>query len=67
MSRTYNKHHRGWYGLKTEFKKRASEMRRAQVKFLIEKMMKVDDEEKEDVDFPDLRRFVIGPDWWDYY
>jgi len=42
-------------------------MRRAQVKFLIEKMMKVDDEEKEDVDFPDLRRFVIGPDWWDYY
>lgn len=66
MSRTYNKHHRGWYGRKTEYKKYSNEKRRAQKKFLIEKMMKVSDEEKEDVDYPDYFHAIEGDDWWCY-
>lgn len=66
MSRTYNKHHKGWYGLKTEFKSNSNKKRRAQKKFLLEKMKKVSDEEKEDVEPEDYFKYAEGEDWWCY-
>lgn len=64
MSRTYNKHHKGWYGLKTEYKKRSNEKRRAQKKFLIEKIKKVSD--VEEVEYEDHFKAIEGEDWWNY-